>query len=221
MFMNKDRLKEIIGFAGVKKPGKQKAFENVRFLINDLPESFYEDHKIVLAELFKFFTPPVSKKPKDNFGWCALAAGNDQRRPFLNYVYVVDAYQMVATNGHRIHIAPNSENLEPGFYCPKTKVKVKKIGEVKYPDYERLLTYKNLEPAELKWEKRTSDIKQIPFIAVTKDTNGNDYAFDLKYFEEALCGFTDDFKWIPGESGLDRAFMVSETHIAVLMPVRI
>lgn len=221
MFNNKDRLKELVNFVGVKKPNKQEAFENIKDLINSLPDSLYEDRAIALAELLKFFTPPVSKKPKDNFQWCALAVGKNPAKPYLGYIYVVDAYQMVATDGVRMHIAPNSENLGPGFYCPKTKVKVKDIGELKYPDYEQLLTYKDLAPAELKWEKRTTDFKQMPFIAMTKDTNGNDYAFNLKYLEEALCGFTDNFKWIPGVSGLDRAFMVSETHIAVLMPIKL
>lgn len=214
----KSRMQELLSLS-VKKPSKTAAMDALKSLIDQMPPSMYEDNVIAIGELVRFFTPPVPKKPKNDFQWCALAAGDNLVKEMLNYVYVVDEYTMVGCDGHRMHVAPNTENLLPGFWCPKTKVKMKELGAVKYPDYERLLHRGGRSRTDLKWQKES--VKgRVSFVAETKGSDGGRYVFDLKYFEQALSFFTDELDWYPG-SGSESALMVEGDRTAVLMPIRV
>ena len=88
------------------------------------------------SKLYRHFMPKTPNKSKTDFEWVALAVSTDPTRPQLNHVYVDDTGRMIATDGHRMHIAP-SEGLEPGFYnnqCVKIDV-----SDLEFPKIDRVI----------------------------------------------------------------------------------
>jgi len=68
-----------------------------------------------LARLYAHFLPSTPVKAKTAFEWCAKAIGIADKRECLNYVYVTKN-EIVGTDGHSLHVAPNSNGMAPGFY---------------------------------------------------------------------------------------------------------
>jgi hypothetical protein len=97
-----------------KAPSKAIAQDIIRDLAEQHPDSVRE-----LAQLYAYFMPPKPKKPKTAFQWVSAAAGVKDIRYYINYVYVT-AEHLTANDGHRLHRAPNTDNLAPGYYHPIT-----------------------------------------------------------------------------------------------------
>ena len=94
------------------------------------------------AALLQHFMPslPAKLSFRDKFAHCAKAAAKKDIREYMNYVYC-NGERIVATDGHMLVHHSNDDDLEMGFYHPKTKEKISL--DHRYPDYERLFDYKN------------------------------------------------------------------------------
>ena len=116
-----------------KAPSKAGAQDIIRDLAEQHPDSVRE-----LARLYAYFMPPKPKKPKTPFQWVAMAAGVKDIRYYLNCVYVT-AEHLTATDGHRLHRAPNTDNLAPGYYHPTTGDLVHPPEYSAYPDTAKVI----------------------------------------------------------------------------------
>lgn len=114
-----------------KRTTKYEAYNIIREVINQ--HGTVTDYD--LAKLYQFFMPPVPKQ-KNDFDWVYQAVGTEEARYYLNYVYVDDTV-MVATDGHRLHLAPNPE-LANGFY---DKMQNKIDIDATFPDYTRVIPH--------------------------------------------------------------------------------
>lgn len=221
MFMGKYRATELVNI-NTKKPAKGSAMNDLLQLINQMPEQMYEDNKLMIAGLLTFFTPPVPKTPKDNFSWVVKAVETSPvtDREWTRHILVTDDH-IIATDGHRLHVAEN-DGMKPGFYDPKTRIETGFTGKYlcDFDTIQSKFLSKNSVQVDFHWEKRKVDIRQMPFVAMTKDVEGNDYAFNLKYMEDALCGFNDVKQWMPG-TGDSYAVIQQDGRIAILMPFRL
>lgn len=142
-------------------------------------QEFGEYH---LDALINYFSPPVPKEPRDAFDWVAKAVSDDRDvRKYLRYVYVEDG-EMVATNGHRMHIAKTE--LPNGFYDPRTRLLVD--TDAKYPDYKRVIP---------KLEKMECDTGRKCWITSAMQLRGKevfyvtigDVAINKMYLDEAMA----------------------------------
>lgn len=116
-----------------KAPSKSIAQVIIRDLAEQHPDSLRD-----LARLYAYFMPPKPKKPKTTLQWVALAAGVKDIRYYLNYVYVT-AEHLTATDGHRLHRAPNTDNLAPGYYHPITGDFAHPPEYSEYPDTAKVI----------------------------------------------------------------------------------
>lgn len=187
-----------------KKPSKQHAQTILRDLADKHPNSVAR-----LAELYAYFMPALPKKPKDDFGWVALAVGKEGSRPYLGYVYV-DGGQMVATDGYRMHVADAGE-FEPGFYHPVTRERC--AVDFKYPEYKRVIPEASRKPRE-PVDKGCADMGSYG-IARKMD----DAAFNKRYLDDALAGLELPQWTMQGMKGPCR--IDSGNRTAVVMPVRL
>lgn len=161
--------------------------------------------------------PKKLKKDATLFDWVALAvAPAKDLRDYLQFVYC-DGDYIVATDGYRIHIAPNNDGLEVGYYCPRTATPVTHIQE-KYPDYWRVVPSTDLAP-------NTTDT-QTEFHSVVMKRNIVQIIGVPSYvFEDQLLQATDQRDSVVRFNPKDehQAIRVdnSDGSLAVIMPVRV
>jgi len=91
---------------------KSEAYEIACRLLTDRDAVSEHD----LEALLLYFAPKPRKKPKSAYEWVSLAASKDDARQFLCAVHC-DGEWMVATDGHRLHLAP-ADGLPEGIYQP-------------------------------------------------------------------------------------------------------
>jgi hypothetical protein len=104
------------GARSVKNPSNKKM--NFKALM-DVIQALDENQRMwlgkELSRLYAAFMPAVPKKPRTNFEWCVKAMAVKDLREQINYVRVTED-RICGTDGHRIHIAPNTDGLAPGYY---------------------------------------------------------------------------------------------------------
>ena len=115
-----------------KKPSKAYAQEMILRIYEQCP-----DMETDLAQLYTYFMPSIPKKPKTPFDWVAKAIGKKDVRYYLNWVHVTTEF-ITATDGHRMHRAPNVTHLAPGFYDAHGH-KIHEPDYAKFPDVERIV----------------------------------------------------------------------------------
>lgn len=122
---------------GIKKPSKVEAGDIILEMakLAKLAESPTAIGN--LAKLYAFFIPPQPKTAKTAMAWVARAVGNGPCKECLHYIYVTDQY-MVATNNAILHLADNTENLEPGYYCPQTLKQIYGPDQCTFPEFSQL-----------------------------------------------------------------------------------
>lgn len=121
-----------------KKPTKAAAFDTLlgiidQYNIAESPE---------LLGLLRYFAPSApTGKPKTPEDWVRLAVADRDVRKYLNYVYSSGS-QLVASNGHRIHVINTTPEAHPhGFYHPETMTPATDItADYTFPDYRRLFS---------------------------------------------------------------------------------
>lgn len=193
----------------IKKPTKTDAQQIIKRIAEQCPEQIQD-----LAALYVYFMPATPKKPKTDFQWVAQAAGKKDVRYYLNYVYV-DEKNIVATDGHRLHMIPNSDNIEPGYYLPNGD-KAHGPDFAKYPDYEQV------KPA-------TGEIKEYNIDSLGIKEGGGIIAYNLGdnyyqklYLDQALtgCGVFKAFGGIMKRGSMTALQIDNGIRTAILMPVR-
>ena len=100
------------------KGNKASAFAALQRIVKDLDWDALDDRGESLqdlARLYAHFLPAAPVKAKTPFAWCAKAIGIADKRECLNYVYVTED-ELVGTDGRSLHVAPNRDGMEPGFY---------------------------------------------------------------------------------------------------------
>jgi DNA polymerase III sliding clamp (beta) subunit (PCNA family) len=113
-----------------EKPSKAIAYGLAKKLYSGENLDDYEKNM-----LLNFFAPAPSKKPKNSFEWVALVVRKKDVRQYLNFVYS-DGTRIMATDGHRVHYSESE--LQEGFYCPKTGLKVEEnLGN--FPNIDKVL----------------------------------------------------------------------------------
>ena len=151
-----------------KKPSKAKALDALKAVIDAGTLEGSEHH---LAALYAFFMPTgpnIKTAAKDNFAWVALAAAKNDVRDYLNYVYVNEEH-ITATDGHRMHRAPNLDGLAPGFYHPNGE----KAGE---PDWQLFPDVDRIVPSEDTHGQRSFSPEGLPVVEVSD--KGITYAYE-------------------------------------------
>ena len=97
----------------MKKMTKLQAFELIKRAI-DNNEGL---EGATLKDLLTFFAPPLPKVAKTAEQWVCKAAGKNDVREWVNYLYAHDGW-LYATDGHRAHRVRT--NLTNGYYDPLT-----------------------------------------------------------------------------------------------------
>ncbi len=131
---------------GVPKPtDKALAFKALQELIHTMDEVLGESYNrmggetaLAFARLYAHFLPKPGKRARTTWQWVAMAMAKNDVRHYLNYVYVTED-EIVATDGHRLHIAPNVEGLTPGYYDAAG-------NRIHAPDYARYPDFKRVQP---------------------------------------------------------------------------
>lgn len=132
---------------------KQRKHDAIKAL-EDLARSFDvntpEGRRIAAAYHYFTGTLPKPKKAKTTFDWIARAADYTNTRSNYSMSSVaVDNTYMVATNGHRLHLAP-TDDRPYGFYHPKTGQQVSDNIET-FPNYIRVIpTYEFTDTIHIK-----------------------------------------------------------------------
>lgn len=128
-----------------------------------------------LLEVVKKLQPRKTTKKIGGFDWVALAAAKkNDVSTFLRHVYAEDGF-LIATDGHRMHVSKTE--LENGFYCPKTSLKVECSD--KFPRWRRVMP-SNTEVFDMEFIE-VSALKKESFHRV--DTN-HGICFNENYLRE-------------------------------------
>lgn len=123
----------------VPKPNSRpEAFNALRRLVKDTANNeALDDNACDLARLWAFFLPKAAPRARSPFDWASKAIGKNDTRYYLNFVYVTEA-EIIGTDGHSLHIAPNGGSiLEPGYYGPEG-VRLHGPDYARYPDVRRV-----------------------------------------------------------------------------------
>ncbi len=219
---------------GVPKPSdKGMAFAALREIIEHTqsdPNGPYRegdgDLLLDLARLYAHFLPKPGKRARTTWQWVAMAMAKNDVRHYLCYVYVTED-EIVATDGHRLHVAPNVEGLTPGYYDAAG-------NRIHAPDYARYPEYKRVIPSPRapgrNWYDCTLD--ELPLVAesaklsryelpVADPESPNRVHINAKYVNALFSLDPDDAVQINtggmGDSVLAR---LSHGRTAVLMPLR-
>ena len=220
-------INELVRLAAIsKKPGKRDAQILVRELADALPAEIWREHGESLAQLYTFFMPPKPKTARTAFEWVALAAAGPKEfsRPFLAYV-MVEPHRIYATDGHRMHVAPNDDGLAPGAYLPNGDFFATRdeftsdVGH--YPEIDRVI------PSAHEWRQEV-DLDELPIGevrgTVCREVPGGTWTgfFNRKYFDEAAQGMG---KLCLQSKGHESAMLLTSINsadgrFAVIMPIR-
>ena len=121
--------------AKCKKPSKAVCLD----LVEKLACNAYDDYELrgIVAQLYAHFIPTPAGKPKTVDAWIRKAINKGDVREYLQYVYVTENGNMVATDGHRLHVGYGAgEGMAPGFY--DNAGNLVEIGQ-RFPNWERIL----------------------------------------------------------------------------------
>ncbi len=203
------------------KRNKREVFEIVEDMCRDNAPSLTLETQAIL---YKYFMMPM-KTVSTAFNWVALAAGKEETRPYLNYVYCdyehPDGHMMVATDGHRLHMCPAVEGMAQGFHDLNGQhVEVNHT----YPDYSRIVPASGRR--SIIWDLMHSKVVTVPGQGKPQpryefDTPNGPIYCDQGYFDAARQKDREVSIEIDGtDKGGPLKLMLEEQRIAVVMPVR-
>lgn len=198
-----------------RKPSKQLAQELIRELYRN--PSLEDADRERLAALYCHFTPPQPKVAKTDWQWVALAMGKKDIRFYLNYVHV-DERRIVATDGHRLHTIPNTENLAPGFYLANGD-RVEDPSFAKYPDIDRAIP-RGDSRTETRVTLTSLEVRQVSrgvYCYVIPLEQGS-AGLDKRYLDAVVNGAKEATLLLGGSNDAVRIDYGART--AVIMPVR-
>lgn len=117
---------------------KAQAFTALKVVIEKLTDDQRYELNAELARLYANFMPAVPKRPASMFDWVAKCIAEADIRQELNYVHVTEQH-ITATDGCRIHRAPNAGGMPPGYY-DKAGTLIHAPAEFNFPKVERYFT---------------------------------------------------------------------------------
>lgn len=143
-----------------------------------------------LVKLYAYFNnrPKPPKKATTVFEWVARAVSTDHEKRNFMCVVLVEKNRIVATDGRRIHIAENVDNMKPGKYSPDGTYicdpDSQDMGTFPFIDrvIERMsdpVAYWDVKPADLEAETETN---RVFFRGIGPDNF--DIAFDRQFIEQ-------------------------------------
>lgn len=208
-------------FYSDKKPNKADAFDLLAELAQELdPEKGSKVYNI-LGSLTVYFRPTLPKKPKTAWQWVAKAAAKQDVRYYLNHVYV-ERDRIIATDGHRLHMASNDDKLPDGFYCPKTMILQHEPDYAKFPDVDRVL-----HGDGTKYAGQLDSLDGVNVRPAVKDVNYSAYTFNddqtqgaqVRYLNDAMC-YGDSKLHIPAEI-YTSLLVKNDIGLAIVMPMKL
>lgn len=165
----------------IKRPGKKEAYNIIKNLIRNMDEAVYADNFEHWVRLFSFFLPPVPKRPKTDFEWVALSA-TTKDGTWLRHVHVIGD-KMYGCSGHTMHVAPNSEDLSDGAYCPRTQIRA---GDVTAPVQGLHEILDGFEPvAPVYVARKYADYGDGNETVYTATVGGNPLEFPIEHLDNA------------------------------------
>jgi hypothetical protein len=187
--------------AGYAKPTKKELLA----VIDEILESSDSyDPKLVGLVWLYFEKNPSQKAASDLRYWVAQAVSTDDTRPYVR----CELGKLIATDGHRLHIAEVSDVSEEGFLEPITLTPIEFDG--KFPPYDQIL---DIAPPATKivsfddFEPMAKDIVKL-----------GDVVFERRYIKEAFAG-SETMKVSEGDP-LNVARFEGENRTALIMPRR-
>ncbi|VAW77772.1 hypothetical protein MNBD_GAMMA12-3921 [hydrothermal vent metagenome] len=194
----------------IQKTKKSEAFAIINRAVLSGAEPLTE---YALANLYSFFLPAKTKKPKTSQAWIANAIADCDVRHYLNFAHVKDK-ELAATDGHRLHAMPT--DLPDGYYdSAMNPVDV----DGKYPDTERVLVQDRSKPILLDLSKTEivhNAYKGKPDDVYLFNVGDKQLAFRTKHINEAVVLMEN-----PMISFGTSTFITDGTHKAVVMPIRL
>lgn len=216
------------------KTNKSDAFNALRRIIREVEQSNIEHDDLAaatidLARLYAHFMPAQPKRPKTAFDWVAKAMSKKDARYYLNFVHVTPE-KIQATDGHRLHIVPNVDGLEPGFYGAEG-VRLHGPEYARFPDTERVQPSPNhcgrawhsLKLADLKTGSRTTKDGVIHWYEFpTADDESPRRVHVNKSYVDQLASMDPSESLRVNAGGMGDSLLVelSGERIAVMMPLR-
>ena len=198
-----------------------------KYKVQDVLEEFYKhvdnnpslepqykkDTLIQLAQTYKYFQPAVPKKCANILDWVGKAKGKEQTRYYLTEMYA-DKENIVATDGHRVHITPNKQGYK-GYIDNKGNV-IDINGT--YPEYKRIIPKKTHSDV-LDMDKCEVDQSGKLTVAIF-NLFGARVTFKMKYLLDLMNGAKTAVVFGEGSSGSPVLFELPNEAKAVLMPMR-
>lgn len=196
------------------KINKNKAISIIKELAETHPENLYE-----LAKLYNFFIPSAPSKPKTAYHWVAKATGNDKLNKCFRFVYC-DEENLVATDGHRMHVAKNAGGLPAGFYHPKTGDMVYGIKDrdaPSFPNYKRVIPDFLICPYTVE-SKDVTELQDGTLAYMLRTTiNDTVCCVDKNYYDQAVSFGAKETLFRSGKEIV--IVKVSDDAFALIMPV--
>lgn len=157
--------------------------ENEKFITNDI------------VRLYAYFNgrPKPPKKAKTVFDWVARAVG-DQKDPFRRHLslVMVEENRIYATDGRRLHMCANVDNMKPGryrvdgtFFCELDDTSA--AGH--FPNTDRVIPDQN--SIKTTWIETPSELSATPGINATSieieiACEKSTIIFDRRYLEDTV-----------------------------------
>ena len=179
-----------------------------------------------LGAIYSALIPPVKiTKPKTAFQWVAMAcASSKDIRYYLRYVSVTEKY-IAATDGHRMHIIPNSgdDALTPGLYYPDGRPTQE--DATTYPDVTRVIPHNpgvsvDLDKLAVVPIDQTDPKKGTMAVLSTNDAGKPAYAVNAKYLKDALSWFDNPTGAYSDSANTPLLVSGDNGGFAVIMPIR-
>jgi hypothetical protein len=190
--------------AGYAKPTKKELLTVIDEILES-SESF--DPKLVGLVWLYFEKNPSQKAANYPSWWVAQAVSKDETRPSLHNVRC-EPGKLIATDGHRLHIATNQNVVSKGFLEPTTLTPIE--FDEQFPPYDQILN--SAPPA-------TKIVSFDDFEPVAKDVvKLGEVFFERRYIKEAFAG--SETMRVSKSGPRDVARFEGENRTALIMPRR-
>lgn len=206
-----------------KRPAKAKLAQYLRSQIEESEgQDTCELQWNAIIDILSFVAPTMPKgKPKSLFAWVAKATGIKDVRGYLRHVYC-DGERILASDGHRLHSAPNADGLEPGFYDPRTGHAIECNGQ--FPNVDRIMdTQSNAAQYPIKYTIKSDDLcvsGQTSGDSITYYSLPNGDSFNLKYMTDILSYHGECIAYQRDENAPLQMYFGDGSQ-AVIMPIRL